>query len=196
MAEIPDLAISPEKVAAILLKARQFDVKDVVTDPDSASNGSDDAMLSVLEDHASDPARTELSAMIRGLNVDEQVDLVALAWLGRGDGDIGDWHEIRSEADRAHNRRTAQYLMGIPLLSDYLEDALAQFGEGDATFLLQDAQDVAVDLVQFAAALMLGSHGMDSEVEQRALGECRQYSRLCREYHWQPLNFPRRTASL
>jgi uncharacterized protein DUF3775 len=134
MTEIPDLVISPEKVAAILAKARQFDVKDVVTDPDSGSNASDDAMLSVLEDHASDPSRTELSAMIRGLNEDEQIDLVALAWLGRGDGDIDDWRDIRREADRAHNRRTAQYLMGMPLLSDYLEEALSQFGHSVEEF--------------------------------------------------------------
>lgn len=134
MKKIPDLVISPEKVVAILTKARQFDVKDVVTDPDSGSNASDDAMLSVLEDHASDPTRTELSAMIRGLNEDEQIDLVALAWLGRGDGDISDWREIRLEADRAHNRRTAQYLIGIPLLSDYLEEALSQFGHSAEEF--------------------------------------------------------------
>ncbi len=134
MDEVPDLVISPEKVAAILSKARQFDVKDVVTDPGSGSNASDDAMLSVLEDHASDPARSELSAMIRALNVDEQVDLVALAWLGRGDGDIGDWADIRREADRAHNRRTAQYLIGMPLLSDYLEEALSQFGHSAEEF--------------------------------------------------------------
>ena len=119
MSEIPDLAISPEKVAAILAEARQFDVKDVVTDPDSGSNASDDAMLSVLEDHASDPSRTELGAMIRGLNEDEQIDLVALARLGRGDGDIDDWQEIRREADRAHNRRTAQYLIGMPLAEEF-----------------------------------------------------------------------------
>jgi hypothetical protein len=134
MDDIPDLVISPEKVAAILSKARQFDVKDVVTDPDSASNASDDAMLSVLEDHASDPARSELSAMIRGLNEDEQIDLVALVWLGRGDGDIADWADIRREADRAHNRRTAQYLIGMPLLSDYLEEALSQFGHSAEEF--------------------------------------------------------------
>jgi hypothetical protein len=134
MDEVPDLVISSEKVAAILSKARQFDVKDVVTDPGSGSNASDDAMLSVLEDHASDPARSELSAMIRALNVDEQVDLVALAWLGRGDGDIGDWADIRREADRAHNRRTAQYLIGMPLLSDYLEEALSQFGHSAEEF--------------------------------------------------------------
>ena len=86
MKKIPDLAISPEKVSAIIMKARRFDVKDAVTDPDSSSNASDDAMLSVLEDHGDDPVRTELTSIIRGLNEDEQIDLVALAWLGRGDG--------------------------------------------------------------------------------------------------------------
>ena len=134
MKEIPDIAISTEKVAAILTIARRFDVKDVVTDPDSSSNASDDAMLSVLEDHSDDLARTELVAMIRALNEDEQVDLVALTWLGRGDGDLDDWQDIRAEAARAHNRRTAEYLSGIPLLSDYLEEALAQFGHSPEEF--------------------------------------------------------------
>ena len=128
MKRIPDLAISAEKVAAIVARARQFDVKDVVTDPDSASNASDDAMLSVLEDHGDDPVRTELTAIIRGLNEDEQVDLVALAWLGRGDGDIDDWADLRAEASRAHNKRSAEYLLGMPLLGDLLEEGLAQFG--------------------------------------------------------------------
>ncbi len=126
--EIPDLVISAEKVAAIIAKARQFDVKDVVTDPDSGSNASDDAMLAVLEDHGDDPVRTELRAMIWALNEDEQIDLVALAWLGRGDGDLDDWNDLRAEASRAHNRRTARYLMGMPLLGDVLEEGLSQFG--------------------------------------------------------------------
>lgn len=134
MGKMPDLAISAEKVAAILAKARQFDVKDVVTDPDSGSNASDDAMLSVLEDHADDPVQSELIAIIRGLNEDEQIDLVALAWLGRGDGDLDDWRELRAEAARAHNRRTAEYLLGMPLLGDYLEEALTQLGHSPEEF--------------------------------------------------------------
>ncbi len=85
-------------------------------------------MLSVLEDHADDPVRSELLAIIRGLSEDEQVDLVALAWLGRGDGGLGDWNDLRAEASRAHNRRTAEYLIGMPLLSDHLEEALYLFG--------------------------------------------------------------------
>jgi hypothetical protein len=128
MNKIPDLAISAAKVAAIIAKARQFDVKDVVTDPDSSSNASDDAMLAVLEDHADDPVRTLLTATVRGLNEDEQIDLVALTWLGRGDGELDDWEDLRAEASRAHNKRTAEYLLGIPLLGDYLEEALAQLG--------------------------------------------------------------------
>ena len=60
MKKIPDLTISAAKIATIIAKARQFDAKDVVTDPDSGSNASDDAMLSVLEDHSDDPVRSEL----------------------------------------------------------------------------------------------------------------------------------------
>jgi hypothetical protein len=128
MVQTPELSISPEKAFAILTKARQFDVKDGVSEPDPGSNASDDMMLSVLEDHADDPVRSELVAMIRALNEDEQVDLVALAWLGRGDGDLSDWDDLRSEAARAHNKRTAEYLLGMPILADYLEEALSQFG--------------------------------------------------------------------
>ena len=134
MKKIPELAISAEKVAVLIAKARQFDVKDVVTDPDSGSNASDDAMLSVLEDHADDPVRGELTAIIRGLNVDEQIDLVALAWLGRGDGELENWKDIRAEAARAHNRRTAEYLLGMPDLGDLLEEALSQFGHSVEEF--------------------------------------------------------------
>jgi hypothetical protein len=124
----PDLSISAEKLAFIIAKAREFDVKDVVTDPGDSSNATDDAMLSVLEDHADDPVVQELTGFITALTEDEQVDLVALAWLGRGDGTIDDWEELRAEASRAHNERTASYLLGMPLLSNHLEDALSQFG--------------------------------------------------------------------
>jgi Protein of unknown function (DUF3775) len=124
----PELSISPEKVCFIVVKARDFDAKDVVTDPDDSSNATDDAMLSVLEDHKDDPVVQEISAAIFGMTEDEQIDLVTLAWLGRGDGTLEDWDELRAEAARAHNKRTASYLLGMPLLPDHLEEGLAQFG--------------------------------------------------------------------
>jgi Protein of unknown function (DUF3775) len=134
MPELPTLSISPEKAFFIVAKARQFDVKAGLTDPGSGSNASDDGMLSVLEDGPDDPVRSELVSFIHDLNEDEQVDLVTLAWLGRGDGDIENWDELRAEAARAHNKRTASYLLGMPLLADYLEEALSKFGRSAEEF--------------------------------------------------------------
>jgi hypothetical protein len=125
---VPPLSIARDKICFLIAKARQFDVKDVVTDLDSSSNASDDAMISVLEDHRDDPTVQELNSFINDLSEDEQVDLVALVRLGRGDGDLADWQEIRMEAERGHNKRTAAYLLGMPLLADYLEEALTRFG--------------------------------------------------------------------
>ncbi len=127
-ASAPNLEISPAKVWFFIQKAREFDVKDVVTDEGSGSNAADDAMLSVLEDHGDDPTYTELRMFINALTEDEQVDLVALTWLGRGDGEISDWDDLREEAARLHNNRTAQYLLGKPMLADHLEEGLAQLG--------------------------------------------------------------------
>jgi hypothetical protein len=129
MTEFSDLSVSLEQLGFIILKAREFDVKEGVTEPDPGSNPTDDGMAAVLEDHADDPVRAELVGFIQSMNLDEQVDLVALAWLGRGDGDIENWGELRSEALRAHNNRTASYLLGMPMLADYLEEGLSQFDE-------------------------------------------------------------------
>ena len=60
----PDLSISPEKVCYIIAKAREFDAKDVVTDPEDGCNPTDDAMVSVLEDHRDDPVVQEITAAI------------------------------------------------------------------------------------------------------------------------------------
>ena len=124
----PTLIISSESVCFIIVKAREFDVQDVVTDPDSGSNAFDDKMATVLEAHADDLTQKELVAFINALSEEEQTDLVALLWLGRGDGTMEDWNDLRDEAQRQHNNRTAAYLMGEPLLSDHLEEGLSQFG--------------------------------------------------------------------
>jgi Protein of unknown function (DUF3775) len=129
MPEFSDLSISAEKVCFVIAKARQFDAKDVLTDPDDGSNPADDGGRAILEDHGDDPVRQELAQFIADMNVDEQVDLVALAWLGRGDGDLDGWSALRSAAADAHNNRTARYLLGTPLLADYLEEALSLFDE-------------------------------------------------------------------
>lgn len=118
------LTINSDKVARIIEQARMFDAKEGVSDPDSGSNSADDGMVDVLEDLADDATYQELLECIRGLDEDEQIDLVALAWIGRGTYDVSDWDEAVAEARRAHNNRTAEYLTSLPKLGDYLEEGL------------------------------------------------------------------------
>lgn len=124
----PTLTVSSESVCFIIVKAREFDAQDVVTDLDSGSNAADDGMTSVLEAHSDDLTQKELVAFIDALSEEEQADLVALLWLGRGDGALEEWNDLRDEAQRQHNKRTAAYLLGEPLLPDHLEEGLSQFG--------------------------------------------------------------------
>jgi len=132
MRKVPNLSISPEKVFFIVAKARQSDSK--ATESDLATDLSDDDSSYGLENLSKDTDRSELSGFIRGLNVDEQIELVALMWLGRGDGDLDNWPDLRAEATRAHNNRTASYLIGTPMLADYLEEALSLFGKSFEDF--------------------------------------------------------------
>jgi hypothetical protein len=119
------LAINPEKVRQVIIEARMFDAKEGDCDPDSGSNGSDDMMADVLEDGGDDATYEELMEYIRSLDEEEQVNLVALAWVGRGTYSIGEWKDALAEARHAHNKRTAEYLTTLPMLGDYLEEGLS-----------------------------------------------------------------------
>jgi hypothetical protein len=134
---MPTLTISPDSAFAILLKARQFDVKVDETDPDSGSNPSDDNSVDALEFGASDDARHELVSAISDLNDDEQQDLIALIWTGRGDFALDQWDEARMSARDIGRQRVPRYVAEIPLASDYLEDGLSQFNESIADYLDQ-----------------------------------------------------------
>lgn len=127
-AEDAPLVISPASVVHVIARAKAMAVKDVVTEPEPGSNPTDDGMVEILEDHPDDPVDEELQGFIDNLGEDEQIDLVALAWLGRDDGSVEEWPEVRRQAAEAHNDRTASYLLGMPLLADFLEAGLSTLG--------------------------------------------------------------------
>lgn len=133
-AEDVDLSIPLKTVCYVIFKAREFDAKVPDSDPDSGSNPADDMNADVLEEHEDDPVEEELTTIISELSVDEQIDLVALMWLGRGDYTAADWTDVRAEAADAHNDRTAEYLLGSPLLADYLSDGLSLLDYSCAEF--------------------------------------------------------------
>ena len=132
MRTIPNLSISPEKVFFVISKARRSDSEagggGVILD------SGDDDMSYGRSGRGEATDRAELAGFIRDLNVDEQIDLVALVWLGRGDGDLTNWRELHTQAAQAHNKRTASYLIGTPMLAEYLEEAMTQFGKSFEEF--------------------------------------------------------------
>ena len=130
------LAVSSEKVCFIIMKAREFDAKDEPSEADPGSNPTDDKDISVLEDQPDDPVVEELTSFIDALSEDEQIDIVALTWLGRGDFTGEDWETVRGDAAAAHNEKTANYLLGIPLLGDFLEEGLSMAGRSCDEFEL------------------------------------------------------------
>jgi len=121
-----ELTISTEKAFYIIVKAREFDEKVAPTDPESGSNPTDDRDVDVLESDADDPISQELEGALATLNIDEQLDLLALTWLGRGD--FPSFEQARREAEDVRDKHIPSYLIGTPKLGDYLEEGLAQLG--------------------------------------------------------------------
>ena len=122
------LEITTDKVAHVIIKAREYDAKVGAWDDTPRSGDAEEDPDSILEDYASDPTRAELAAFIDALNDDEQVNLVALAWIGRGTFAA---EELAEAVETARNERitaTSRYLLGMPLLADYLEEGLDKLG--------------------------------------------------------------------
>lgn len=127
------LNINPEIVCNIIEKARRFFAKEEVaipSDPMEAKTMSDDWYFQVLEDYKDDLSLIEVKTVINDLEPDQQATLVALLWVGRGDFEIKEWDAAWEEAQRNWTPETAEYLLSKPLLADYLEEALSQFGYG------------------------------------------------------------------
>jgi len=122
------LEIAPEKVAHVIIKAREYAAKVGAWNDTPAEGDADEDPAAILEDFASDPTRRELAGFIAALNDDEQVHLVALTWIGRGTFEP---EELDDAVDTARHERvnsTARYLLGMPLLADYLEEGLEKLG--------------------------------------------------------------------
>lgn len=82
----------------------------------------------LAEEESDDMTEDELRSLIGDLNVDEAAALVALVWIGRGDFSGGEWEEALAAARGRANKRTADYLLGMPMLGDWLEEGLEAVG--------------------------------------------------------------------
>lgn len=75
-----------------------------------------------------DRAEAELDAFIERLDPEEQADLVAIFWVGRGSFDAADIDEAIATARAEATTPTGDYLKGSPHLADHLEAGLDALG--------------------------------------------------------------------
>lgn len=124
--DIPAPEINPDKVCFIIAKARELEAEDEGVEADD-SNPTDDESREILTDEAYPTIRKEVASFIEALDDDEKAELVALAWTGRGDFSAAEWKAAVAEARARREAKTSVYLLGIPLLADFLEEGLAEF---------------------------------------------------------------------
>lgn len=119
-----DLGISLESVAAIVDAARA--VQDEEESGAAEREEAEEDGLDAEDDENMD--EDALRAFIAELNEDEQASLIALAWVGRGDYTGEEFEEARTLAKERNVRDPAEYLLGIDLLGDILEEGLSELG--------------------------------------------------------------------
>ncbi len=119
------LQIATEKVQYIITLARDYDAK---VAPWETSEEREEDIEAILEESPDDPYGAQLKTFIDELNEDEQVSLVALMWIGRGTYEPEDIEEAISTARSERVNATSDYLLGVPLLSDYLYEGLDKLG--------------------------------------------------------------------
>ena len=122
------LEIAPEKVAHVIIKAREYDVEGGAVGRLAEDGDAEEDPSTILEDYTNDPTRAELSGFIDRMNYDEQANLVALMWVGRGTYEKEEFEEAVETARAERVNATSNYLLGIPLLADYLEEGLEKLG--------------------------------------------------------------------
>ena len=118
-----------ETLCRIILRAREYEAQ-VPTDYDGGEapenvDDTDEETLSVLDDSINTSVEEELVAAIEDLAEDQQVELLAFAWVGQGTYDAADWDEAVEEAASENN--IVEELVDMPMLASVLEAGLAAF---------------------------------------------------------------------
>jgi hypothetical protein len=117
-----DLGISLEIVATIV------DLANAVQDAEEGllSGEDDDDDDEEDEDEISEEMLTDF---IDELNEEQQVALIALAWVGRGDYEPEEWAEaLKLAAERNTRGDASAYLTGMEGLGDLLSEGVGAFG--------------------------------------------------------------------
>lgn len=122
------LNVNPETVCRLIELAQAYNVREPASVPEEGSNAMDDWSQHMLTDDQDNSSYEEFETIIGDLEPDQQHEVIALLWLGRGDYTIDEWDNIVQLAKEQWSPGVAQYLMDHPLLADQLREGLEQHG--------------------------------------------------------------------
>lgn len=122
------LDLNPERVCNIIQLAHEFHAKEAVVIPEVPNNPGDDWALQVLADHLDDATYRQLKYAIDDLEPDQQAQLLALFWLGREDYSLEEWEEAVRIARDNLSASTAEQVIAVPYIADYLDEGLRIHG--------------------------------------------------------------------
>ena len=124
------LTVNPEFLRSLILKLRAVMAQEELVSPDSGSNPTDDEGAATLQDDPDNLTRAEIETEIEDLEPDQQAELVALMWIGRGDMEPEEWDEARALAAERRDTPTAHYLLKHPHVADHMIEGLDKLLDG------------------------------------------------------------------
>lgn len=126
-----EIELNRDTIQFIIEKVREFQTRDDVSFDDEPDSDDEDWSSEISSSYAEDPYFQELKTTIEDLEPDQQMSLVALMWLGRGDFSVDEWNAVLRQAEDSWNDHTAEYLIGTAMLADFLSEGLEQLDSQD-----------------------------------------------------------------
>jgi len=118
------LTIDLEIIRNIVELMHEITTEDVPLGESISQEWNEESEENIFEMETEDPMQQQIRGIIDGLNEDEAYDLVALMWIGRGTYGIDEFQDARKVACQEATQSTSDYLLGTPLLADFLEEGL------------------------------------------------------------------------
>ncbi len=125
-----ELNIGLDRLSHIILLAREYDegLPHEEEEEEEENHVGEAIDEELVEEHEYDLAYQEIKGALSNLNSDDLASLVAVVWIGRGTYDAEEYDEALAEAADLDTARMADYLIGTPLLAEYIEEGMTRLG--------------------------------------------------------------------
>lgn len=128
---VDELSLNPKFLQNLILRARALMAQERHVSDDEG-NYSDDRGPAALQANRDNLMDDEVIGEIDDLEPDQQAELVALFWIGRGDLEPEEWTDAMQLAMERQQGSTAVYLLSHPHIADHWCEGLDKIFDGSS----------------------------------------------------------------